>query len=456
MPTDFTLIPVVDEGLGNSTYLLDLGDGRALVLDPERDVRQVRAEARRRGLRIAYAVETHLHADFISGVRELAETDGATVIAPEVGPRGFAVTALGDGDMVPVGEFVLEALATPGHSPEHLSYLLREGEQLKGVFTGGSLMVGTAGRTDLVSPDQTVPLARAQYHSLRRLMELPDDTPVWPTHGAGSFCSAATGTERVTTIGKERATNPLLQVDGEDAFVAALLASLGSFPDYFLRLGVVNHHGPAVLGSTPALTPLTGDQVADLRAEGAQVVDVRPAADFAAGHIPGSLSITLRPVFATWLGWLADPARPVIIVRGDEQDRDDIVWEAAKVGFDSLTGELDGGLSGWRGPVEKDAVNLVGAEELSVHEPVTVLDIRQSGEYAAGHVPGARSVELGALAQRLTEIPGGRVAVMCGHGERAMTAASILEAGGRADIDVLEGCPADYAAALGTDLRVGS
>ncbi|MFI5502325.1 rhodanese-like domain-containing protein [Nocardia asteroides] len=456
MPTDFTLIPVVDEGLGNSTYLLDLGDGRALVLDPERDVRQVRAEARRRGLRIAYAVETHLHADFISGVRELAETDGATVIAPEVGPRGFAVTALGDGDTVPVGEFVLEALATPGHSPEHLSYLLREGGQLKGVFTGGSLMVGTAGRTDLVSPDQTVPLARAQYHSLRRLMELPDDTPVWPTHGAGSFCSAATGTERVTTIGKERATNPLLQVDGEDAFVAALLASLGSFPDYFLRLGVVNHHGPAVLGSTPALTPLTGDQVADLRAEGAQVVDVRPAADFAAGHIPGSLSITLRPVFATWLGWLADPARPVIIVRGDGQDRDDIVWEAAKVGFDSLTGELDGGLSGWHGPVEKGAVNLVGAEELSAHEPVTVLDIRQSGEYAAGHVPGARSVELGALAQRLTEIPGGRVAVMCGHGERAMTAASILEAGGRTDIDVLEGCPADYAAALGTDLRVGS
>ncbi|MFD4433309.1 MBL fold metallo-hydrolase, partial [Nocardia sp. NPDC058497] len=165
MPTDFTLIPVIDEGLGNSTYLLDLGDGRALVLDPERDVRQVRAEARRRGLRIAYAVETHLHADFISGVRELAETDGATVIAPEVGPRGFEVTTLADGETVAIGEFALEALATPGHSPEHLSYLLREGDQLKGVFTGGSLMVGTAGRTDLVSPDQTIPLARAQYHS---------------------------------------------------------------------------------------------------------------------------------------------------------------------------------------------------------------------------------------------------------------------------------------------------
>ncbi|NEW40004.1 MBL fold metallo-hydrolase [Nocardia cyriacigeorgica] len=455
MPTDFTLIPVIDEGLGNSTYLLDLGDGRALVIDPERDVRRVRAEARRRGLRIAYAVETHLHADFISGVRELADTEGATVIAPEVGPRGFDVTALADGETVAVGEFVLEAFATPGHSPEHLSYLLRSADrQLQGVFTGGSLMVGTAGRTDLVSPDQTIPLARAQYHSLQRLMELPDDTPVWPTHGAGSFCSAATGTERTTTIGRERATNPLLQVDGEDAFVEALLASLGSFPDYFLRLGEVNHRGPAVLGHTPALTPLTGDQVSELIADGAQVVDARPAADFAAGHIPGALSITLRPVFATWLGWLADNNQPVIIVRDDSQGGVDIAWEAAKVGFDTLAGELDGGMTAWIGPVEKAA--LLGAHELATHPAPTVLDIRQHGEYVAGHIPAAYNIELGALASHLGDVPPGPVAVMCGHGERAMTAASILERSGRTDIRVLEGSPANYATALGADLAAGA
>lgn len=147
------LIPVVDEGLGNSTYLLDLGEGRALVMDPERDLRQVRAEASRRGLSIAYAVETHLHADFISGVAELAEIEGATVLAPEVGPRGFAQTGLTDGQSVDMGRFTLEALHTPGHSPEHLSYLLLEGGELAGIFTGGSLMVGTAGRTDLVSPE---------------------------------------------------------------------------------------------------------------------------------------------------------------------------------------------------------------------------------------------------------------------------------------------------------------
>ncbi|WP_280339615.1 MBL fold metallo-hydrolase [Nocardia neocaledoniensis] len=451
MPTDFTLIPVIDEGLGNSTYLLGLGDGRAMVIDPERDVRRVRTEARRHGLRIAYAVETHLHADFISGVRELAETEGAIVIAPEVGPRGFDVTALADGETVTVGAFVLEALATPGHSPEHLSYLLHDADQqLQGVFTGGSLMVGTAGRTDLVSPEQTIPLARAQYHSLRRLMELPDDTPVWPTHGAGSFCSAATGTERTTTIGHERATNPLLQVDGEDAFVEALLASLGTFPDYFLRLGAINHHGPAVLGDSPTLTPLTSDQVSELIADGAQVIDARPAADFAAGHIPGALSITLRPVFATWLGWLADPDRPVIIVRDRPQDGIDIAWEAAKVGFDTLAGELADGMSAWSGPVEK--AQLLSADQLAAHPAPTVLDIRQHGEYLAGHVPAARNLELGTLAAHLVDVPAGPVAVMCGHGERATTAASILERSGRTDIRILEGSPADYAAALGQDL----
>ncbi|MFJ2666417.1 rhodanese-like domain-containing protein [Nocardia fluminea] len=455
MPTDFTLIPVIDEGLGNSTYLLALGDGRALVIDPERDVRGVRAEARRHGLRIAYAVETHLHADFISGVRELAETEGAIVIAPEVGARGFEVTALADGETVAVGAFVLEALATPGHSPEHLSYLLRDADrQLQGVFTGGSLMVGTAGRTDLVSPEQTVPLARAQYHSLRRLMELPDDTPVWPTHGAGSFCSAATGTERTTTIGHERATNPLVQVDGEDAFVEALLASLGTFPDYFLRLGEINHQGPAVLGDSPTLTPLTSGQVSELIADGAQVVDARPAADFAAGHIPGALSITLRPVFATWLGWLTNPDRPVIIIRDRAQDGIDIAWEAAKVGFDTLAGELADGMSAWSGPVEK--AQLLSAHQLAAHPAPTVLDIRQRGEYLAGHVPAARNLELGTLAAHLVDVPAGPVAVMCGHGERAMTAASILERSGRTDIRTLEGSPADYAAALGQDLAAGA
>ena len=451
----FNLIPVIDEGLGNSTYLLDVGDGRAVVVDPERDLRQVRAVAHLRGLRITWAVETHLHADFISGVRELAAVEGASVLAPEIGPRGFEVTGLSDGDTVPVGALTLQAMHTPGHSPEHLSYLLLDGARIAGVFTGGSLMVGTAGRTDLVGPEQTVPLARAQYHSLQRLMELPDETPVWPTHGAGSFCSAASGGQRVSTIGQERATNPLLQVQDEDAFVEALLGSLGTFPDYFLRLGAINHQGPAVLDGTPPLEPLSVERVQDLIEEGAQVVDVREAADFAAGHVPGALSITLRPVFSTWLGWLADPGRPVIIVRGRDQDVDDVVWGAANVGFDTLAGELAGGMAAWARAGQPTTTQLIDARRLADEPDVAVLDVRQASEFAVGHVPGTRNVELGTLPARATDVPGGPLVVMCGHGERAMSAASILERAGHTDVRVLVGGPDDWATSTGRSLQAG-
>lgn len=451
----FELIPIIDEGLGNSTYLLDVGGGRALVMDPERDLRQVRAEAQRRGLRIVWAVETHMHADFISGVRELAAVEGAGVLAPEVGPRGFEVHGLSEGETVPVGPFALQALHTSGHSPEHLSYLLWDGDRIAGVFTGGSLMVGTAGRTDLVDSDQTVPLARAQYHSLQRLMELPDETPVWPTHGAGSFCSTSSDDRRVSTIGRERATNPLLQVAGEEEFVEALLGSMGTFPDYFLRLGEVNHAGPAVVGQTPVLTALGVEEVRMAIAQGAQVVDVRAATDYAAGHVPGSLSITLRSVFSTWLGWLADPTRPIIIVRSEDQHVEDIVWGAANVGFDTLAGELAGGLPAWHSAGQPVATGqLARGDELAFDD--TVLDVRQAPEFAAMHVPGAVNVELGVLAERLEEIPDGPVLVMCGHGERAMGAASILERAGRIDVRVLDGDPEDWAAASGRQLQVHS
>ncbi|MGC0236722.1 MBL fold metallo-hydrolase [Arthrobacter sp. SD76] len=449
------VVPVVDKGLGNSAFILDLGDGRALVLDPERDVREVRARTRQLGLEIAYAAETHLHADFISGVRELAEVDGAEVLAPDVRPRGFPVRELHDGETVHLGGLALQALATPGHSPEHLSYLVLDGGAVAGVFTGGSLMVGTAGRTDLVSPDQTVPLARAQYHSLQRLMELPDETPVWPTHGAGSFCSAAGGRERVTTIGKERATNPLLQAGGEDEFVQLLLGTLGTFPGYFLRLAAVNRDGPAVLRTAPPLRGLTAGSVRHMQAQGAQVVDVRAATEFASGHIPGAISSHLRPAFATWLGWLTNPDKPVIIVRDPRQDPAEIVWAAAKVGFDSLAGELSGGMAAWRAAGLAPAASDPNLVPPSLAPPaVPVVDVRQASEFAAGHVPGAWNIELGSLVGRLNEVPDGPVVVMCSHGERAMTAASILAAAGRRSISVLDGGPRDWQEAAGILLRV--
>jgi hydroxyacylglutathione hydrolase len=260
------VIPVVDEGLGNSTYLVDLGDSRALAVDPSWDLRAVEVTVERHGLRVV-AAETHLHADFVSGATRLAARDGARVYGSATGGREFPHTGLGDGDEADLGGLTLRAWATPGHTGEHVAYLLLDGNRTLGLFTGGSLLVGAAARTDLISPEQTEPLARAQYASLRRLASLPDATPVWPTHGAGSFCSAPPGAERTTTIGREQATNPLLAAPDEDAFVAALLGSLGTFPPYFLRLGEVNRRGPALppadtVWVVAALTAVSGVVVA--------------------------------------------------------------------------------------------------------------------------------------------------------------------------------------------------
>jgi len=448
-----TVVPLVDEGLGNSTYLVDVGDGRGLVVDASRDLRTVREAAANGGLIVAYAADTHLHADFLSGASQLAATDGATVLASAAGQRQFAHTGLRDGDEVDLGGLRLRALTTPGHTEEHLSFLLLDGDLPLGVFTGGSLLVGAAARTDLVAPARTEELARAQYRSLQRLIAMPDEVAVWPTHGAGSFCSAPPGAGRTSTIGREKVTNPLLSASDEDAFVAELLGSLGSFPPYFVRLGEMNRHGPALLDKPPALEPLHSDRVAELHADGAEIIDVRPVPDFAAGHVSGSLSIPLRDVFATWLGWLASPDRPIIVVRNNDQDPEEILWQAAKVGYDNLAGELSGSVDAWLAAgMSTTAIPLTGVDRIN---GASVLDVRQTTEFTAGHVPGATHVELGDLPERAPDLPDAPVVVMCGHGERAMTGASLLERAGHADVTVLVGGPDDWATSHGTGLATG-
>ena len=466
------IVTLRDQGLGNSSYLVDLGDGRGLVVDPFRDPGPYLAAAGRRGLRLAWTVETHLHADFVSGSRELAAM-GATVVAPASARLQFPHRGLGDGDQLDLGGLGLRALATPGHTPEHLAFMLADGARPLGLFSGGSLLVGAVARTDLISPDRTQQLARALWRSLHeRVLTLPDGLAVYPTHGAGSFCSAPTGAEPTTTIGRQKATNPLLAAPDEDAFVKLLVGGLGSYPRYFLRLRETNRRGPRVYGATPPpLAPLPPAQVRRLVAGGAELVDARPIAAFAAGHVPGALSIPLRPSFATWLGWLVPDDRPLLVVVDPDQDRGDLVRQARKVGYEQLAGELDGGMAAWQaaglpqarkvgyerlageldgGMAAWQAAGLPQARieiaEVAERPSGTVLDVRQQGEFAAGHLPGAAHVELGALTDR-AGLPAGPLAVMCGHGERAMTAASLLQRAGHRDLTVLVGGPGDWSRA---------
>jgi hydroxyacylglutathione hydrolase len=448
--TGVDLVPLIDEGLGNSAYMVDLGDGRALVVD----LREVHAAAARQGLTVAFAADTHLHADFISGAHQLAMMGGAKVLASATGHREFAHAGLRDDDEVDLGGLRLRALMTPGHTHEHLAFLLLDGDREVGIFTGGSLIVGSAARTDLISDDRTEELTRAQYSSLRRLATLPGDVQVWPTHGAGSFCSAPPGAERTSSIAHELATNPLLRVADEDAFVSQLLGSLGSYPPYFRRLGEINRVGPPVLDGDPKLTPLSVDEVRAGLADGAVLIDARPVDRFAATHVRGAMSIPLRPVFASWLGWLAPADRPIIIVRDPDQDPAEIAWQAAKIGYDNLIGELDGGMTAWTAAGHDTAsIPLTPAGHIDGRR---VLDIRQRSEYLDGHLPGAMHVELGDIRHRAADVPDEPMVVMCGHGEGAMGAASLLEGIGHHDLVVLDGGPQDWAAATGGDLQTGA
>ena len=363
----------------------------------------------------------------------------------------YPARGLDHDDEVDLGGLVLRALATPGHTPEHLSYLLLDGREPAALFSGGSLLVGAVARTDLIDPSRTEALARTLWRSLQAtILTLPDDLAVYPTHGAGSFCSAPAGGERVTTIGREKASNPLLAAGDEDAFVKLLLEGLGTYPPYFLRLREVNRRGPHVYGPGPAHLALLDVADADaLVRDGAWVIDARPFDRFAAGHIAGSVSIALRDVFATWLGWLVPDDVGLVFVVDDDQDDDLLVREARKVGYERIAGALAGGIGAWRAAGRPLArIDLVDASIATG----PFVDVRQQSEFAAAHIPGARHAELGAIANGAITVPTGST-VMCGHGERAMSAASMLERHQHdAKVRVLVGGPDDWAAGHGASL----
>jgi glyoxylase-like metal-dependent hydrolase (beta-lactamase superfamily II)/rhodanese-related sulfurtransferase len=440
----------VDEGLGHSSYLVDLGNGTGLVIDPPRLPARAIEAAEERGLTISWTADTHSHADYVSGSPELAAR-GATFIASRDANLEITHREIGDRDEIELADGVLlRAIATPGHTPDHLAYLLEEHGTPVALFSGGSLMVGTVGRTDLLGPAPREGLTRQLFHALHeRILSLPDELPVYPTHGAGSFCGAPGATDRTTTIGRERATNALLAIRDEDTFVREVVAGFGTFPPYFARLPEVNRCGARLYGELPELPALDLDQFQSAVARGAIVIDVRTIAAFAANHIRGALSIELRPVFASWLGWLVEANAEVVFIIDDDQDMHDLVRQCLDVGYEILAGHLAGGMRTWveaRLPTASIALIEIDAIDAAV------TDVRQANEYAAGHLPGAANIELGA-------IPGAKLAqhamtVMCGHGERAMSAASIFEARGASELRVVVGGPDDWATRTGRPLDI--
>ncbi|MGC1513774.1 MAG: MBL fold metallo-hydrolase, partial [Acidimicrobiales bacterium] len=391
----------VDEGLGHSSYVIDLADGSCAVIDPPRFPTSQEALIEREHLGLRWTLDTHSHADYVTGSPGLVARAHATFVAPRASRLETPHRAVSDGERVDLSATVsIVAMATPGHTPDHHAYLLEEDGRPVGLFTGGSLMVGTVGRTDLCGPELAVPLAHEMFRSLLRFDDLPDELGVYPTHGAGSLCSAPGAADRITTLGRERRTNPLLVTSSEEAFVERLVGGFGTFPSYFARLPELNRHGPACYDSLPRLARLSAEELAAQITAGAMVVDVRPFVSFGEGHIAGSMSNALRPVFATWLGWLVAPDRPLVFVLEPDQDRAELVRQWLDVGHERLVGELDGGIDAWKAsgrslaaiPVVEviDLGESVGGRVgvgVGVGVAPTVLDVRQANEYAAGHLP---------------------------------------------------------------------
>jgi hydroxyacylglutathione hydrolase len=441
----------VDEGLGNSAHLVGShAAGTAVLIDPLRDVDRYRYAAEQHSVRITHVLDTHLHNDFISGARELAAQAGAVVAASAAARLGFEHRPLVEGDTLPLGGAEVRVLATPGHTPEHLSFLLAPATGEAGpptaLFSGGALMVGGAARTDLLGHDVCVPLARQLYHTLQhKLLALPDDVAVYPTHGAGSFCAAPASPQRTTTIGQERRGNRLALARGEDAFVSLALSGLPSYPVYYKEIRPINQRGPRVLGGVPLLQPLGPHEFRAWMERGALVLDVRPRRVYARGHLPGAYAIELDAPLVVWAGWTIPFGAPLLLVAADAPARESAVRQLIRIGFDDLPGYLAGGLEAWTGaglPVAT-VPTLTAAElhtRLEAGEPLTVLDVRQDAEWDAGHIPGAVHIENGRLAwDRLPFAPDQPVAIHCASGTRAMTGASVLARRGFTNVSQVEG-----------------
>ena len=440
-PPPMDLHVLLTPGLGNAAYLLASGR-EAVAVDPPRDAWRLVAAAEERGWRITHVVETHVHNDYLSGALELHAALGTELVLPARGRYAFGHRGADDGDGFEIDGLRLTARATPGHTPEHLAWeVASDGHDgPTAILTGGSLLVGSAGRTDLLGDDQTVALTRAQFHSLRALADLPDEVAVLPTHGAGSFCSAGPpGAKRTTTMATERLTNPFLRTADESAFRTALLGGLGPYPTYYGQMAAINRAGPAVLGEVPIPPSMSPGAVATAVATGAVIVDGRSRAGFAAGHIPASLNIELAATFASYVGWFVPFGTPIVLVLPAPQDAalEEAATQLFRIGYDRIAGVLDGGTEAWLaggGHLDSYPMTTVAATRaaLASGSRLHLLDVRNPLEWRGeGEVPAAIELSLGDLPGRLDSLPrDAPIAVMCRSGSRASIAASMLDAAG--------------------------
>jgi glyoxylase-like metal-dependent hydrolase (beta-lactamase superfamily II)/rhodanese-related sulfurtransferase len=437
LPAGCEIEAITTFSLGDTSYLIVSGDEVALV-DPQRDSWDLLEKCRQRQLSLRYILETHVHNDYVSGALEARAATGAMICGPAGARYEFPYMPLGENDEIVVGELVLRAMETPGHTPEHTAYVISHPTRTAplAVLTGGSLINGSSGRTDLLGSQLNDSLARAQYLSLRRLARLPGHTRVLPTHGAGSFCASGPATSQVTsTIEEQLHLNPDLLVADEEQFLRSRPTTVDRYPAYYRYVAPINQAGPHVLGAYPVLAARSSGAAAKHTDQGGYIVDARDRNSFAAAHIRGSLNIELDDSFATYVGWLVPFNAPLLLVLPApvEVSGPAAVGQLLRIGYDRALGYLDGGIEHWRAtgrPVRSYPVADVTAlpPDLDARE---ILDVRQPAEHATGHIPGSRHIFIGDLAEEMAQLPRARnIWTICTTGRRAALAASLLDGAG--------------------------
>lgn len=434
------------EGIAEISYLVgDDSEGVAAVFDPRADVDVYLDLAREKKVSITHIFETHIHADLVSGARELcARVDSAKIyVSHEGGARyGFANEKLKDGDRFTFGGTVVTVKHTPGHTPEHISFLLAEKKHIEtpwGVLSGDSLFVSSAGRPDLLGEKETERLAEQQFHTLRDFyLQLPEGVIVYPAHGSGSPCGADIGDRLSSTIGYERRFNSFLQFQDAKAFMDHALSTAPPVPKYYPVMKKVNAKGPEIIGNLPQVPGLPSNAFKEAveKKEGV-LIDTHTMLAFGGGHIPGALNIGGTPMLSIWAGSLLDPDEPILLVLEGDGKVDDIISYFARVGFTKFAGYLVGGMSAW----DNAGFPLERVEQITVHElaeageKLNILDVRSPGEWKEGHVPGAKHIFLADLRKRIDEVDRTKpIAAYCASGYRASIATSILKQEGFTDV----------------------